>query len=849
MKKIFVSYSHKDEFHLEQLKTHLSGLVRQKLIDVWDDRQVLIGEKWNDSIKLKLDTSDIVLFLLSSDFLASTYINEVEIERTIERHKKGEVLIVPIFVRPCDFESSALNEFQGVPRDAKFIANWESVDSAFLEVTKELKKLIQNFKQITPGEFKASTVEIIGNKHFCDTPPDILHWVGREKELNILNSEHFKVIFITGFGGQGKSSLAARYISKHLINSPYEQWDWRDFKEEGNRLKTKLSEIIQRFSDSNIAISDLKEATYEELIDILFRAIYDKKIVFVFDNIDSYIDYEKFIPIDGFNELIQASLARPHNCKFIFTCRPFIKRADVGFYQLELQGLDFNSAVQLLEEYKIVVENATKDLLFRRMHKITSGHPLWLSLLVGQSLSGVDKLEELVNSIDEYAATGSEHVSKLLSDRILSALWNLLNLKQQKLLRCLSEIVKAEEINDLAKMIENELNFNQFGAALKRLKLLNLVVTKSKDFNSEEIELHPLVKSFIRSKFPLQARNKYISIIIDYYNKVTYILKERLSGREELRFYENWTNKVELALNKKDFSLALINLEEISNAILTAGYFEEYFRIANMLFGRIDLKRQYKSETEYLVSQIHTYATLGAEIGEFDIVRDLLDRYRPIIQNKGGEYIGYCKLECCFYWNKLENVQAISWGEEALKLIKGGKVDDLFNVEHSLNLAKRDSGDSMLIKDALAYFAKEKNVKDLISSEIDRNLTAQYYGNLGRCYQLLKEHKIAIELYYRSFQLCYEEENTSRFINRGYSSYWIAQLLDHQGHYRNAYFFYSNAIAYWKKRSITRSLRVERERGRIVNLIPEIKDLYKIDDATIENQCKNYVAQELNLSF
>ncbi len=672
MKKIFISYAHKDDDLKKQFETHLSGLVRQNLIDIWTDRQVAIGDKWDEKIKNKLITSDIVIFLISSDFLASEYINEVEIKETIERHRRNEVLLAPIFLRPCDFESSILSEFQGVPRDSKFITTWTDIDSAFLDVVKELKKLINEF---TPTETPTKLKSLHGNKNIpeCDTPPDIAKWVGREEELKLLESIHFKVIFITGIGGQGKSSLATRFVYNQTDN--YESWDWRDFKEEENRLKTKIIEIIHRYSGSDPSLLKLKEASYSELFEVFFQTIGEKKILFVFDNIDSYIDYESFNPVDGFMQLIQMALNWHHNCKFIFTCRPFIKKADVGFYQIELPGLKYESTSDLLDKYSINVKSENKDKLYHTLHEITNGHPLWLNLLGAQAVSGLDKLEEFINNITEHTDFNEYNLTKILSDKIIGALWTSLNYKQQKLLRCLSEMLKSEEIDDIAKMVVNELNYNQYIKALNRLKLLNLVVTKTKKSLKEEIELHPLVKNYIKGKYPSNERSKYISIIIDYYNKVTYVLKERLSGNESLSFYENWTNTVELAINKGDFILALSTLQEITDSILTAGYFEEYFRVSKLLFKKIDFFKSYNNETRYFISQIESFVVLSSEINEFKSGRYVLDNFKNVINSKSKDYVIYCKLECTYNWNKLDNKEAIKWGELAIKLVKGSNLD------------------------------------------------------------------------------------------------------------------------------------------------------------------------------
>lgn len=838
-KKVFISYSHKDEEFKDQFETHLSGLKNNGLINIWSDRKVHIGEEWDEKIKYKLKTSDIVIFLISSDFLASEYINEIEIKETIRRHENGEVYIAPIYLRPCDIEYSLLSKFQGVPRDIKFISTWKDIDSGFLAVVTELKKIITDFQ---PIEKPTIVTAIPGDQILipCDTPPDIAKWVGREEELSLLNSTNFKVIFITGIGGQGKSSLAARYVFNQSEINAFQNWDWRDFKSEENRLKTKLFEIIQRFSTNDVTLLNLKDATYDELIEILFKAISDKKILFVFDNIDSYIDYESFNPIEGFNKLIQAALKKSHHCKFIFTCRPFIKKADVGFYQMGLPGLSFENTKLLLNKYNISVKQNQKEDIFKDLHEITNGHPLWLNLLGAQAVRGVKILESFIENIREHTDFDENDISKILSGKIIGAIWKSLNHKQQKLLRCLTELVKSELVEDLAKIVENELNYNQFNKALKRLKLLNLVVTKTQKNKKEEIELHPLVKSYVKGKYPQSERTKFISIIINYYDQITIVLKERLSGNESMSFYENWTNKVELAVNKNDFDLALSTLEEIQDPILTAGYFEEYIRVSKILFHKINFTKIYNSEVPYFVSQILSFVELTAEVNDNESARFVLDNFQEVITSKSTDYIKYCYLECSYNWHNLNNKEAIKWGEKGMKLLKSNNYD--FDLEHRLNLAKRDSLDETNLKEALIYFLHEYDVDELVNTELDENLSAPFYGNIGRCYFFLKEYNIALKLFAKSFKLCYSEDGRNKFMNRGYILYWMGQLLEKLDQYKNSYLFFSNCIFYWDKFSPHRARRVEDEIKVLKTKIPDINDLLRLDNDTIEKQCKTYIS-------
>ena len=85
-----------------------------------------------------------------------------------------------------------------------------------------------------------------------------------------------KFFFITGLGGQGKSSLAAAYILNKNMSHSWIQWDWRDFKEEGHRLKSKLIEIICRFSRDYDDV-DFNDIPFPNLYDIFFQAIHGKK--------------------------------------------------------------------------------------------------------------------------------------------------------------------------------------------------------------------------------------------------------------------------------------------------------------------------------------------------------------------------------------------------------------------------------------------------------------------------------------------------------------------------------------------------------------------------------------------
>ena len=98
-------------------------------------------------IKEKLESANIILFLISPDFIDSNYINDVEIEQAMKRHKKGEVIIIPIFVRFYELSGHPLLDFQGLPAYDNPISKWPDKDEAWTTIVKKLKVHVNNFQK------------------------------------------------------------------------------------------------------------------------------------------------------------------------------------------------------------------------------------------------------------------------------------------------------------------------------------------------------------------------------------------------------------------------------------------------------------------------------------------------------------------------------------------------------------------------------------------------------------------------------------------------------------------------------------------------------------------------------
>ena len=157
--RIFISYSHRDQEALERLHIHLAPLRSEGLIDTWYDRQILAGERIDEEIGKELESCDPFLMLVSPDFLASDYCVNREMKRALERHREGAAHVIPIIVEPCDWLSSPLGELKALPLDGESISKWTNPNSAYLDVVKELRRILETRKAAVPPMGRATSSE------------------------------------------------------------------------------------------------------------------------------------------------------------------------------------------------------------------------------------------------------------------------------------------------------------------------------------------------------------------------------------------------------------------------------------------------------------------------------------------------------------------------------------------------------------------------------------------------------------------------------------------------------------------------------------------------------------------
>jgi internalin A len=142
--RVFFSYSHKDEEYRDQLDVHFAMLRNRGLVETWHDRKIIPGEEWDDTIKQQLQEADLVLLMISADFLHSNYIMNEELKILRERHQRGDhFYTIPIFTRECDTEGFEFMKYQGAQQDKQSEMPWIAAatnrDAVYTAIVKRVK--------------------------------------------------------------------------------------------------------------------------------------------------------------------------------------------------------------------------------------------------------------------------------------------------------------------------------------------------------------------------------------------------------------------------------------------------------------------------------------------------------------------------------------------------------------------------------------------------------------------------------------------------------------------------------------------------------------------------------------
>jgi hypothetical protein len=113
--KIFLSCAEEDESFLRGLELQLSSLVREGHIESWHRYKLSPGSEWREQVKKYLAIADLILLLVSPDFVASDYYYGVETLHAMEQYETGKACVIPIILRPVEWEHLVFGKLQSLP--------------------------------------------------------------------------------------------------------------------------------------------------------------------------------------------------------------------------------------------------------------------------------------------------------------------------------------------------------------------------------------------------------------------------------------------------------------------------------------------------------------------------------------------------------------------------------------------------------------------------------------------------------------------------------------------------------------------------------------------------------------
>ncbi len=154
---IFVSYAHEDEDLKKELDKYLKVLKRSAKVRIWNDRQLIAGQEWDDAIMSELEKADIILLLISVDFNASDFIWDKELAAAMRRHEAGTARVVPIILRKCEWSRLPYAKLQALPRDGRPVLDYPNRDDAFTEIAEGIERLVNSINDQIRSAVRANS--------------------------------------------------------------------------------------------------------------------------------------------------------------------------------------------------------------------------------------------------------------------------------------------------------------------------------------------------------------------------------------------------------------------------------------------------------------------------------------------------------------------------------------------------------------------------------------------------------------------------------------------------------------------------------------------------------------------
>lgn len=620
--EVFFSYSQRDEELREQLETHLAMLKNEGVIRGWHDRQITAGQEWDGRIDEHLNSADIILLLASPDFLASRYCYGVEVGRAMERHEAGEARVVPVILRPCEWQHAPFSKLQALPTGTLPVTRWPDRDEAFLNVAEGIRRAVEDLLSAREERAEAPGESVKVSPPSPIPRPPVIGFVSRRdaqgrdivaRLKDELAPGRNQLVTLSGPGGIGKTTLAAE--AARALQGAYESrvvWSSADGRTDFTLLSL-LDDIATQLGRAELRT--LAHAEKEEQV----RALAAGALV-VLDNYETVAGAER--------GRIEAWFARTQ-CSALFTSRPKVE----GTVFVPVSAMSREEAAEFLEK---LAEQTQDPQLFTpevrgRVYETAEANPFVMQWVVGQ----IDLAQE-PGAVLEELRHGAGDAALRVFDRSYEL--PLLGDGGRDALLALSLFTPSAKVDALSAVA----GFGDEGRAREAVKSLRrLWLVKGVDGNRRlAVEGLTRTMAYARlSKDPRadEFRRRFVAYFLRYAQERREPTPENYDALEEEK--DNLLGAPEVAFASGDWEsvmrMAYALANPVDGMLSVRGYWDEAVRLGEQA---LQAARSSNDETK-IAGFSHNIAVMYQMRGEIDEARRLYNESLEIekrLGNQGG---------------------------------------------------------------------------------------------------------------------------------------------------------------------------------------------------------------------
>lgn len=485
--EVFISYAHEDDQYRKQLIKHLSALILENKIHVWHDEKIPIGEDWNGEIDEHLNSADLIIMLISSNFLHSSYIFNIEVKVAMSRHESGEARLLPIIVRTTDWQDTLLGQLQALPKNGKPIEKWSHKDDAYADIAKSIRQIIAEMNRTAPS---AADLD-----NSWKLPRALDYFVGRDAEIEQICTALSKkqVVQLRGLGGSGKSALAIE-AAYRLKDAYADSIIWLYSPE----LKT-LEHYVHKFASIfNIRLNQLP---LPDKITFLQKSLANRSTLLILDNVEDV-------------KLVKNVLDLVPHFPAILTCRPQIQ--PIGDVNISMKVLSDKDAFDLFKVRSCVEISEAESKTVKEICAGLGNFPLAIEL-AAKLMHYAGYTFQLLKESIEKSSLDAIDLPEFFDDRkvvaSLHSTFQILEDHDKELFSALGLFPGRTFTLDAIKAISGLDEKTTLSILHKKLFTLSLV-----NIEGSHYSLHPLLKCFAQAQVKPEMMNIILKRMADYYS-------------------------------------------------------------------------------------------------------------------------------------------------------------------------------------------------------------------------------------------------------------------------------------------------------------------------------------------